>query len=76
MARATYILTQKDNWFFYSSRRRKGVWTILEQGLASADRAIKAEAESLVHLLGQKGRWEFRELLSPALPETEPLAPD
>ncbi len=53
-----------DHWFFVSSRKQKGLWTMLEQGLHHPDSDIRGESENIVHLLGSKGHLAFRELLA------------
>jgi len=58
-----FVQVNSDLWFFVSSHKQKGVWTILEQGMASDNVAIRDQAEEIVHLLGSKGYLEYRELL-------------
>ena len=56
-----FIDRNQDTWFF--GHKEKGVWNILEAGLAMDDPAIKDAAEEIVHLLGSKGYLQYRELL-------------
>jgi len=58
-----FVHVNSDPWFFVSSRKQKGVWTILDQGMVAEDAAIRDKAEEIVHLLGSKGHLEYRELL-------------
>jgi hypothetical protein len=56
-----FIDRNQTPWFF--GHKEKGVWNILEAGLAMDDPAIRDAAEEIVHLLGSKGYLPYRELL-------------
>ena len=56
-----FLERNDDPLLFFS--KDKGVWTILQQGLASSDQAVREKTEGIVHLLGSKGFSQYRELL-------------
>ena len=61
------IEKHEDSWYFYHGESdRKGIWTILEQGIQHNERAIRQETEDLIHLVGSMGYLDYRELLKRA----------
>jgi len=57
-----FIESDSDRWMLHSTRKTKGIWTILEQGMAHSDEPIRDEADILINRLGEKGFLEYREL--------------
>ncbi len=56
-----FVDRNKDQWFF--GAKKEAVWNILEAALSMGDPEIKRSAEDIVHLLGSKGYFQYRELL-------------
>jgi len=58
-----FVETNTDQWFFVGTRKKEGIWNLLEKALQNSDADIQSHARAIVNLIGSKGHLEFRELL-------------
>ncbi len=65
-----FIDKTEHRWLLSGTEKREGVRNILEMAINSPHTTVREQAKDIVHLLGSKGYFEYRELLDQIDPLT------